>query len=408
MPTTVAAAIGLAGPHITVGEAREIVEAAETTRAGAPSPVTPQEAKEIAALLRADGFQVTPPAKNVLEAFFFRHDLPYGVHGQQLRGKMEAAAPKILPAPLGRAPTLSKLYEVALTSPPLIGGPERRGFYEPHKPRFFVRETVAGKARWYGPFDLAPKLDPDQALIRSPPAMIQVTMTIDGNRHPQPAFGGHVWLGGLPAASSVAIALPGGKQVTVKGPLGPREKLVAGIDRALPAGFYVQGRYIGGHYWEDTMRDNGPVREGTYTLRFFKGQPPGGLSLFDLPKLRAMKHNLQAFLAKPPAHAQVLPAERLPRLDAAAGLYRLATSAAGRPTGNALITVFQGPKPAAGKAREVVFFDPRQSAIYFGKIGGAGAAIRGPVRGPTQLDLQPAGRFFSFAEVKAMQEVVNR
>jgi hypothetical protein len=415
VPSKVKAAVQKAvqDKRIVVGEARDIVS--EVERGAPASSIVPKgRVLPVASLFDrfgepANGITVTLPARNEFEALFARRDLPYGQQASKLRGVLSAATPKILPAPLARAPSTASLHELPLNALPLLNGPDRTGFYDPGKKRFYVKEQQAGKARWYGPFDLSPKPDPDVGLVRPGSASIAATMTIDGTRQPKKGAGhGLVWLGGLPAGSSVEIQLPGAKAVTLKGPLGAKEKLVAAINKALPPGYFAQGRYVGGHYWEDVMREHDTVREGEYTLYFFKGQPAGGPSLEDLPRLRAMKQNLATYLATSPKNATDHARARWPRWDASARLYRLGSSESGRPDGNALITVYLEPKPSSSKApRKVAFFDPRQSAVYFGSLAGSAPLIR-TVRGPQYLQLPPAGRFFTYAEISRMQAVVNR
>ncbi len=152
---------------ITAAEATSIVTDAER------GPVTVGEARAVRELferqpVRGSGVPlpsdviIETGAKNVLETFFSRHDIPAGKNLQKYVERIEASLENGYGSALSTAPDTKKLHMVRLPYPKNVADfPSRTAFLDPKKNEFYL--CVAGglmapgpaSTHWYGPIALA-------------------------------------------------------------------------------------------------------------------------------------------------------------------------------------------------------------------------------------------------------------
>ena len=145
--------------QVSKAEAEAITKAALTEPQG-PSHVTADEAKLLDHLLHGDTFdgapkyQLTAPAKQVLESFAASQGLPIGANADAMKSKVEGVlANADLGAPLAKAPSTSSLLKLPLSDS------TREAFYNPTDATFYLRTATktAGQPKvvsYYGPFSV--------------------------------------------------------------------------------------------------------------------------------------------------------------------------------------------------------------------------------------------------------------
>jgi hypothetical protein len=153
------------GP-VTVGEARVVRELFER----APTPPPPGMMVTMAIPENPNDVIFEQGAKNILETFFAKNDVPAGKNVAKFVAQIQAKLSTVdYGSPLATAPDTKKLHLVRLPSDPrIMDAPTENAFLDTKKNEFYLC-VAAGpfappelQVQWYGPISLDAKPDVSQ------------------------------------------------------------------------------------------------------------------------------------------------------------------------------------------------------------------------------------------------------
>jgi hypothetical protein len=143
--------------RLTVGEEKAVVELFEK----APKPSAPGMMHTMAIPEHPGDVTFEAGAKNVLETFFTKNDIPAGANKAKVLEQVKNAMAKGPLPELAEAPDVKKLHRVSIPSPAgLMDGPVRAAFIDKAKGEFYVsvssmfRPAGAPMTKWFGPAKL--------------------------------------------------------------------------------------------------------------------------------------------------------------------------------------------------------------------------------------------------------------
>ncbi|HEY3449189.1 MAG TPA: nuclease A inhibitor family protein [Myxococcales bacterium] len=157
--------------QVSKAEAEAIAKAALKESSGQPH-VTASEAKLIGQLLQGDRFegtkfQLTAPARKVLESFAAAQGLPIGSNTEAVKTQLEAVLANVdHGAPLAKAPSTSALLPLTLSDNRPSCGALREALLNPTSNQFYLRTTVQGRGMpkpqvdYFGPFPVKGAVTP--------------------------------------------------------------------------------------------------------------------------------------------------------------------------------------------------------------------------------------------------------
>ena len=179
-------------PQVSKAEAQAIAKAALTEPHGAPH-VTADEAKLISTLLSGDSFdggkthfQLTAPARQVLEAFAKTAGLPIGANADAMKAQIEGVLANVdQGAALTKAPSTSSLLKLPLSDNRASDGALREALINPTTGSFYLRTTSQARGQtkpvvsYYGPFSVT-GTPPAPAKLSAAELAVQLPKVADG------------------------------------------------------------------------------------------------------------------------------------------------------------------------------------------------------------------------------------
>lgn len=185
------------GP-VTVGEARVVRELFER----APTPPPPGMMVTLAIPENPNDVIFEQGAKNVLETFFAKNNVPAGANVkkfvEQIQGKLSSVD---YGSPLATAPDTKKLHLVRLPSDPrIMDAPTKNAFVDTKKNEFYLCVSAGfmappeARVQWFGPISLdaveQKKVTPQrQAQLLEAFNRVEIAGTINWSAHGMPVGG---------------------------------------------------------------------------------------------------------------------------------------------------------------------------------------------------------------------------